>query len=282
MKPDGNNYFELQKQIQKNYEEGDYKAVKKICLEILENISTFRKSIDCFDELNKPFVDYALIVAARDEFDEFEKNILRLLLSEKVITKEEMLDSLDTFNLQDSDYSELVYYYLCEIGVLSKIEAEKYIEGEETETTLRQEAEYKRSILGAGNYHLQKAREAEKIGDYLAARIGFLKCVESFKQVKATAELENASKEYEEFVRRDPIFNKLLAVLNAGIKENPGILQSEITGKAEAMNWSELYNYDRPIAKDDIYYVLYFADKFGFITRTKKGRSYELFSNSGD
>jgi len=128
-------------------------------------------------------------------------------------------------------------------------------------------------------YHLQSARSSEKRGDYLGARMGYLKCVESYKQAGATTELEQASKEYDSFVQRDPIFKKLFTALNAGIKENPGILQSEITGKFETMNWGQLYNYDRPIAKDDVYYALYFADKFGYITRKKKGRSYELFSN---
>jgi hypothetical protein len=125
-------------------------------------------------------------------------------------------------------------------------------------------------------YHLACARSAEKGGDYLGARMGYLKCVESLKQAGAITELEDAMGEYEDFVRRDPIFKKLIAVLIEGIKENPGILQSEITGRAEVMDWSRLYNYDRPIAKDDVYYALYFGDKFGYITRNRKGRSYEL------
>ena len=35
--------------------------------------------------------------------------------------------------------------------------------------------------------------------------------------------------------------------------------------------------YNRPVLKDDIYYALYFADKFGHIIRVKKGRSYQLY-----
>jgi len=275
----GNDYQELQKQIQKSYEEKDYKAVKNGCLKIIKNVSLIRKNMDYFDSLDKPFVDYALIVAACDEFDELEKNILKMLLSEKIITRERMLDSLDTAGLPDSDFAEDVYGFLCKIGVLSEAEAKKYIEGEETETTLRQEKSYIDMQIKTGYFHLQKAQQAEKNSDYLMARMEYLKCVESFKQAGVTSELENASKEYESFVKRDPIFKKLFLALNAGIKENPGILQSEITKKFEAMNWGQLYHYDRPIAKDDVYYALYFADKFGYITRTKKGRSYELFSN---
>ena len=35
--------------------------------------------------------------------------------------------------------------------------------------------------------------------------------------------------------------------------------------------------YNSPVLKDDIYYALYFADKFGHIIRVKKGRSYQLY-----
>ena len=124
--------------------------------------------------------------------------------------------------------------------------------------------------------HLNWARQAEQKGDYLGARMGYLKCIESLKQAGATAELQDLTQEYEAFVRRDPIFESLMLGLLPIIQENPGILQSEITKRAESLDWPTLYSYNRAIAKDDIYYALYFADKFGKILRTKKGRSYEL------
>ena len=124
--------------------------------------------------------------------------------------------------------------------------------------------------------HLNWARQAERKGDFLGARMGYLKCVESWKQVGDHSELDKATKEYEAFVRRDPIYEKLISVLLPIIKADPGILQSEIAKRAESMDWATLYRYNRPVAREDIYYALYFADKFGSITRTKKGRSYEL------
>lgn len=124
--------------------------------------------------------------------------------------------------------------------------------------------------------HFNWARQAEKQGDFLAARMEYLKCVESWKQAGDDVELEKATKEYEEFVRRDPTFEKVLSLLLPIIQTNPGILQSDIAKQAESMEWAALYNYNRPVARDDIYYALYFADKFNRITRTKKGRSYEL------
>lgn len=130
-----------------------------------------------------------------------------------------------------------------------------------------------------GILHIGLARKCKQNNDFLGARMGYLKAVESFKQANATKELDEANKEYENFVKNDPVFIGLLSVLKEGIKINPGILQSEITNKADESNWSEVYKYNRPILKDDIYYVLYFADKFGYIKRIKKGRSYELFVN---
>ena len=124
--------------------------------------------------------------------------------------------------------------------------------------------------------HLNWARQAEREGDFLGARMEYLKCVESWKQAGDELELQKATKEYEAFVRRDPIFEKLISALLPIIQTNPGILQSDIAKRAESMDWATLYSYDRPVAREDIYYTLYFADKFGRITRTKKGRSYEL------
>lgn len=125
--------------------------------------------------------------------------------------------------------------------------------------------------------HLDWARQAEKRKDYLGARMEYLKCVESWKQAGDNAELENATEEYEAFVRRDPIFEALLSeLLLPIIQAHPGILQSNLAKRAESNDWSDLYSYNRPVAREDIYYALYFADKFGKIKRTKKGRSYEL------
>lgn len=124
--------------------------------------------------------------------------------------------------------------------------------------------------------HLNWARKAERKGYFLGARMGYLRCVESWKQVGDHSGLEKATKEYEAFVRRDPIFEKLISVLLPIIQANPGILQSDITKRAESMDWAKLYSYNRPVVREDIYYVLYFADKFGKIARTQKGRSYEL------
>ena len=125
---------------------------------------------------------------------------------------------------------------------------------------------------------LSRARQAESNGDFLAARMDYLKCVESLKQAHDDAGLQTATEEYDAFVRRDPIFKALISGLLPFIHSNPGILQSDITQKVESLNWANLYRSNRPLAKEDIYYALYFAGKFGMIKRIKKGRSYELWA----
>jgi hypothetical protein len=128
------------------------------------------------------------------------------------------------------------------------------------------------------SFHLKNAHDAELRNDYLAARVEYMACVDSLKRdKKAIPQLEFVKKEYSEFVRRDPIFNKMLPFFLDGVRQNQGILQSDITAKAEDMNWGEIRNYNRPISKDDIRYVFYFAEEFGLLIRKKEGRSYRLY-----
>jgi len=47
------------------------------------------------------------------------------------------------------------------------------------------------------------------------------------------------------------------------------------------MDWNAQRYYNRPISKEDIRYVLYFAEEAGLLVRQKKGRSYQLYLPSG-
>lgn len=123
----------------------------------------------------------------------------------------------------------------------------------------------------------ERARAAERDGDFLGARVNYMKAVEDLKRSGAPdSAVQAAMEEYAAFVERDPVFAKILSKLLPVISENPGILQSELTKGFPTMDWSDLYAYHRQVSQDDIRYALYFAEKQGRITRTKKGRSYEL------
>ncbi len=130
-------------------------------------------------------------------------------------------------------------------------------------------------------FFLVKALESEANGDFLSARISYLQAVESLKtrcpQNEYNKYIDSLQEMYDEFVLRDPYYKKLMKPLLTIIKDNNGILQSQITKQFETSDWSTLKCYNRPVLKDDIYYALYFADRFGHIVRIKKGRSYLLY-----
>jgi hypothetical protein len=127
-------------------------------------------------------------------------------------------------------------------------------------------------------HHLNAAINLELAKDFLGARMHYMQCMELMRNLKETQEYEVIEKQYEKFVSRDPVFHKLAEGLIKGIKQNPGILQSEITKRLDPLEtWGQIQFYNRKISRDDIYYALYFMDKLGYIARTKKGRSYELY-----
>lgn len=124
--------------------------------------------------------------------------------------------------------------------------------------------------------HLNWARQALKENNFLRARVEYMKAVECYKQFGDKEMQDKIQKEYDEFVKIDPIFKALLKFLVKYIKDNPAVTQAEIGKNYQSIDWMGLYDYNRPIAKEDIYYALYFADKFGTIKRIKKGRTYLL------
>lgn len=133
----------------------------------------------------------------------------------------------------------------------------------------------------SGNIFLESAHEMERRGDYLGARVEYMKCIEDMKRSSQEGTLDKAIElaqmEYDEFVKRDPVYAALLSRLIPIIKAQPGMMQSDITKHfKKAEWWPELTNYNREVTKEDIGYALYFAAKQGVILRTKKGRSYEL------
>ena len=126
-------------------------------------------------------------------------------------------------------------------------------------------------------HNLKNALNKELAKDFLGARMHFMQCMERMRHLKNTPDYETVGKLYENFVSRDPVFHKLAEGLIKGINLNPGILQSEITKQLDPLEtWGYIQYHNRKISRDDIYYALYFMDKFGYITRIKKGRSYQL------
>lgn len=119
----------------------------------------------------------------------------------------------------------------------------------------------------------REARLEEKNNNFEKARGLYLKASQSLEQVEKLAEhpellplLEKLKTEYYDFVvHRDPIYRLQLKHPLLWIKEHPGILQTE------------LYKEFSSNKREDLSYVLYFAEKEGLIRREEKGRSYQLF-----
>jgi hypothetical protein len=77
-------------------------------------------------------------------------------------------------------------------------------------------------------------------------------------------ELEEARREYSEFVKTDPLYLRIRDAATERIRQNPGIVQTDL--------YKALSEFD----KADIQYAIYFAQDHGAIVRAKKGRTYSL------
>lgn len=123
--------------------------------------------------------------------------------------------------------------------------------------------------LRLANEHFARAREATRQNNFDLARVSYLKCIESWKNVVKLdsayeKQLSEAKQEYANFARTDPLYLKTLPLIKAEIQRHPGVLQTE------------LYKLLPSVEKTDISYALYFAEEHGQIVRTKKGRTYQL------
>jgi hypothetical protein len=118
--------------------------------------------------------------------------------------------------------------------------------------------------------HREAARQLRARGDHSGARSSYLKWVESVRQQNVNMggrlepELENAKREYSEFVKTDPLYQQIRGAALERITENPGILQTEL--------YTKLPEFD----KAAVQYAVYFMEDHGFIVRTRKGRTYSL------
>lgn len=106
-------------------------------------------------------------------------------------------------------------------------------------------------------------------GDFDSARAWFFKWVEYVKQgsrvyKELEDELDRAKKAYSDFAKTDPAYIKCCEVLLPTIRDNPGILQTDI------------YKILSYIPKEVLSYTLYFVADHGRVLRIKKGRTYTL------
>jgi hypothetical protein len=119
-----NKYHSLQDEVEKLFREKNYKGAKKRCLDILQDVDALQKTGE-FDDISKPFVDYAILMATEEELDEAEREILKILFSKKIITIKNVIGF--SFNFKNILLAEQLFLFLSEINVLSKEEADSLI-----------------------------------------------------------------------------------------------------------------------------------------------------------
>ena len=121
------------------------------------------------------------------------------------------------------------------------------------------------------DFHRARVRDALQIGDYKQARGAFASWIEMLKQlhgVKAGEShpiVDEAKQAFSKFVRLDPLYLRLVEIVVGAIQKQPGVLQTQ------------LYSQFADVPKEDLMYVLYFAEDHGRIMRAKKGRTFSLF-----
>ena len=119
-------------------------------------------------------------------------------------------------------------------------------------------------------FHQDAARKARGQENHALARVSYMKWVESVRQQNENTggqlqrELEEAKREYSEFVKSDPLFLRIRYATLAKVRQQPGILQTGL--------YKVLPQFDHA----DVSYAVYFAADHGILTRTKKGRTYSL------
>lgn len=114
--------------------------------------------------------------------------------------------------------------------------------------------------------HCMEIEAAWERGDYDFARQQLQRIAYTMVGKDVTAEEKRRFTQLmTEFAKEDPLYNEVMDRLLPLLQANPGMVQSKI------------YKGEPDHIKEQMRYVLYFADELGHIHRVKKGNSYKLF-----
>jgi len=124
-------YFEQQTTAEIAYHEHNYELTKKACLNILRNIGSIRRDLKksqlSFRGINKPFVDYAYFVIDKLGVDEEQKEIIDLLIEQKLITKKYLKEMIDLIPFNNSGNAKTFFIYLTNKKFLTESEMAIYL-----------------------------------------------------------------------------------------------------------------------------------------------------------
>jgi hypothetical protein len=118
--------------------------------------------------------------------------------------------------------------------------------------------------------HLKNARDAVRSGANEKATKEYRHCIRILKSHNHNA--DDILSEYEDFVKRDPIYKSLATVFVAGLKENPGITELVMNTSDITKDWGIRFGLGREIKPIDNVYFMEFAEQFGYIIRESGNR----------
>jgi len=114
--------------------------------------------------------------------------------------------------------------------------------------------------------HCEKIEQAWARGDYDWARQELQRISYSMVGKSVTQDAKDRfTQVMKDFAKEDPLYNEVMARLSPLLQANPGMVQSQI------------YKGEPDHIKEQMRYVLYFANELGHIQRVKKGNSYKLY-----
>ena len=113
--------------------------------------------------------------------------------------------------------------------------------------------------------HILQAREAWSNGNYDFARQEYQKTAYAMTQIDGQEWAKDKLKEEQaQFAKDDPLYRKIMPIIQKQVSTSPGVLQTSIYGAI-------------PFKKEEIGYALYFGALLNDIRREKKGRTYTLY-----
>jgi len=113
--------------------------------------------------------------------------------------------------------------------------------------------------------HILQAREAWSTGNYDFARQEYQKTGYAMTQIEGQEWVKDKLKEEQAlFAKDDPLYRKIIPIIQKQVSTSPGVLQTSIYGAV-------------PFQKEEVSYALYFGALLNDIRREKKGRTYALF-----
>ena len=127
----------------------------------------------------------------------------------------------------------------------------------------------KPTIEEAAVYYQELGRYLSQRGKQDTARLAYFYSIQSWDEAsmdnpRLIDRYQAAEHEYAEFAKTDPVYVNLLNMMKTYVRKYPGIDQKDL--------FTILDKYTR----DDLSYVLYFAQKHGEVYQTKDGQIYEL------